>query len=138
MTKMAIKKNPGFLLIEIVVGMAIAMAISLLLINTLHQTQKARTSLDDYVYVYTQAAIINHQLERDLTTAFAPNIILVPTEKIPTTSPTPNSQAKKPETDKTQETDAKKANNKTEKEKKEKTLEKLFYTTEKNKNLDLL
>ncbi len=126
------QKKQGFLLIELIIGMGIAMAITVLLINTLQQTQKARTTLDDYVYVYTQAAIIYHQLERDLITAFAPDIIPVPPEKnspennSSQTADKANSQGKNKETDES------------EKKEKQKTFEKPFYATQKNKNLDVL
>jgi len=124
----------GFLLIELVIGMAIAMAITLMLINVLHQTQKARATLDDYVYVYTQAAIINHQLERDLITAFAPDIILVPIEK----NLAEKSTVEKSTVEKSAENSENEDTSENKKTEKQKDFEKPFYATEKDKNLSLL
>lgn len=137
------QKKHGFLLIELIIGMAIAMAITMILINTLHQTQKARTTLDDYVYVYTQAAILNHQLERDLITAFAPDIIPVPLEKnsensAQTKNAPADNTAKPQEKQKSQDKQDNQDANENKDSKKQKPFEKPFYATEKDKNLDLL
>jgi|GEM_PF-2891808 len=75
-------KKHGFLLLELVISMSLAAIISFTLVNTLYRANKASAALDNTMYVFSHAALAQYQLERDITTAFAPVIQIVETKKM--------------------------------------------------------
>ncbi|MCX5925619.1 MAG: prepilin-type N-terminal cleavage/methylation domain-containing protein [Candidatus Dependentiae bacterium] len=127
------KNNAGFLLIELVIGMAIASVVGLVLTNTLVQTNKYRAKIDDTVYIHSQAAVAQHQLEQDINTAFAPDMQLIAPEDESTPADknaTPDQKATPP----AQKTAASPA-----KKKDEPLIKKIFYGTQNSdNNLDTL
>jgi len=62
----------GFTLIELLVAIAIASVIITLLFNSFLQTTKIVDRIDNTISINTRAALIQHQLEKDIMGAFLP------------------------------------------------------------------
>ncbi len=62
----------GFTLIEVLIATAIASIAGLLLTNAMFQIQRSRTYVDRYTDLYSRAALVHHQLTRDISGAFIP------------------------------------------------------------------
>lgn len=72
--------HAGFTLIELIIAVALSSIVSLVLINALYQMSRFRTTVDERVSVYSHAAIIQQQLERDITSAFIPDLVKTSTK----------------------------------------------------------
>lgn len=132
------KRNPGFLLIELIIGLALAATISLLLAGTLFRTNRARMRVDEQMDIYAHAALVQHQLERDLTTAFDPEVHMVPTEspQEPTAGTSTSEQNKETKSESLSDLSAVAL---AKEESPEKSLtQKIFYATNNGDNLDLI
>ena len=62
----------GFVLLEVLLASAIAAMIGVALFNGFFQINKFAGYVDDYVDIYQKAALVQHQLERDIQGAFVP------------------------------------------------------------------
>jgi type II secretory pathway component PulJ len=134
------KQHCGFLLIELIIGMAIAATVSLVLITALYQANQARATIDDRMYIYSQAAILQAQLERDITTAFAPDMKKVVPEQEENAEESAEKD-KKPEDKKSEnpeKSDNPEKGDTGTKNSKEKPLKKIFYATQNAENLEQL
>lgn len=133
--RLALHTRSGFTLIEVLISSAIASLICGILFFAFNQSSKLLPVIDSYTDVYTKAAILNMQLERDLSGVFAPNEYYARQKK--KESPQQKEEAEK----KTQENEKKETAPKDAQssEKKEpKPLEKLFYGITKDDTFDYL
>jgi prepilin-type N-terminal cleavage/methylation domain-containing protein len=80
MKKAGIAIHAGFTLIELIIAIALSSIVSVVLINALYQMSRFRMMVDERVYVYSHAAIIQQQMERDITSAFIPDLIKTSTK----------------------------------------------------------
>ncbi|MDP3889133.1 MAG: hypothetical protein Q8Q25_01160, partial [bacterium] len=110
-------KASGIILIEVLIGTAIAAIVSTLLIGAWYQTNRFSLAVDESVLLYTRASMLAYQLERDISGAFVPELDMQQIEKQPTKEPLAP---------------------KTEQEKKPKPLEKIFYGENSEGQLKLL
>jgi len=62
----------GFTLIEVLLATAIASIAGLLLTNAMFQVQRTRARVDQYTDLFSRAALLQHQLARDISGAFIP------------------------------------------------------------------
>ena len=62
----------GFMLIEVMIASLIATMVAAALFVSINQINKYSLVVDDYTGIYTHAAIVHKQLERDLTGFFIP------------------------------------------------------------------
>ncbi len=65
--------KPGFTLIELLIATFIASILGVLLFSALYQVNRFVPLVDNTTSIYEKAALINAQLERDLSGATAPN-----------------------------------------------------------------
>jgi len=68
---MGMKSRPGFTLMEVVIATAIASVISVLLLQSISQINRTRSQLENRISLYSRAAIVQQQLERDLSGALS-------------------------------------------------------------------
>lgn len=131
-------KKLGFTLIELLISSAIAAVLTGLLFFAFNQSSKLLPVLDSYDDVYTKATLLNTQLERDLSGAFAPIEFYV-RQKKEKEAAAQKQEAEKKEQDEQQKKKAAQQAVETEKPKKEvKPLEKLFHGVSKDGMLDYL
>lgn len=113
----------GFILMEILIGTAISMIVSTLLIGSLYQTNKTQLAVDRFVDVSMQASLLHYQFEHDVIGAFVPIMDLVETATDKEGQPEKEESVKKMSTSLSTE---------------KKALEEVFYGVNKNENLDRL
>ena len=94
-------KQPGVILLQIIIGAASASLVGTILITAWFQTNRAQASVDDRIDIYDRAALLHHQMERDFFGAFAPDFITTTTATpppAPSSKPnvTPNKKAEQP------------------------------------------
>ncbi len=125
----------GFTLIEILVAIALSTMISYMLFAVFFQTNRSMRVVDSYVDVYTKAAIVARQLERDIAGACVPWAQLLPdpmqqpAPKVPA-QPGAKPEDKKPDAESDKKDEAKKSE--------KKKLKKLFYSASEGGNLKTL
>lgn len=110
----------GFTLIELIIGMAISAAVSVVIFVSFNQTQKSSTRIDEIISLDSRVSVLQNQLEKDITGVFVPNsMVPKPNEKV-------EQKAKKESKEKKEEEVAKPDTQK---------VEKLFYSANQGKNL---
>ncbi len=110
----------GIILIDVLIGTAIAALIGTILTSAWFQTNRFSLAIDESISLYTRATLLHHQLEHDITGAFAPmafEIHTTPSDKEVEQNETKTTQADK---------------------KKKKEIEKIFYGINKDGKLDTL
>lgn len=118
----------GFTLIELVIGVMLASMISLVLYQTLNQTNKSTQIIKSTIDLDTTLALVYNQLDKDLSGVYIPRE--EPLATLPTTPKTTTTSAQKSTT--TQEA---KQTTTTQAPYK---FEKIFYATEEKDNLKML
>lgn len=110
----------GFTLIELIIGMAISAAVSVVIFVSFNQTQKSSTRIDEIISLDSRVSILQNQLEKDITGVFVPNsMVPKPNEKA-------DQKAKKESKEKKEEEITKPDAQK---------IEKIFYSANQGKNL---
>lgn len=128
----------GFTLLELLIATLIASILSALLFAALFQVNRYVPVIDNLTGIYEKAAIVNAQLERDLSGVTAPNEFYARQKKV---EPKKGEDAKKESAAKKEDEEKKKAAEakaEADKEKSKKPLEKIFYGVNKESNLDQL
>lgn len=137
--RMCVSKD-GFTLIELLIATFIASILGALLFSALYQVNRFVPVVDNTTAIYEKASLINAQLERDFSGTTAPNEFYY-------RQPEPEKK-KKQETEKKQDEEKKKTEEAKKKEageaeseeksekKPKKPLEKIFYSTNKEGNLE--
>lgn len=129
--------KPGFMLIELIVATLVASMVAAILLAALGQSNRFQMIDDNLIDMSTRIAVISNQLEKDLMGAFIP--MQAEEKKESFAKATEDKQAVKNEqsTTESKETEQKSAQNVPAKEK-PKPIEKIFYSTQKNGQLDTL
>jgi len=130
MIKQRLSPQKGFTLVEILIAMAIASFVIGLLFNGIFQVNRMMKKNDTRINMTRRAALVLHQFQKDIMGVFVP-LEAQPKEEKPET--------KDSTTTTTQQNSQQAAQKSPSKKKKDsKPLTKIFYGTNKNKNLDLL
>ena len=124
--------KPGFMLIELIVASLVASMVAALLLAALAQSNRFQTIDDNLIDLSTRIAVISNQLEKDVMGAF-----------IPVQAEEKKEEPKKqePSNDKAQQDaspDLKGVAQNVPAKEKPKPIEKIFYSTQKNGQLDIL
>lgn len=125
----------GFTLIELLIATAIAAMLAVLLFASLYQINRYIPVIDTTTDVYEKAALLNAQLERDLSGVTVPNEYYVRQGGQQEGQP---EQKKKDEAGKKETEDQKKKKENEQEVKPKKPLEKIFYSVNKEGVLDQL
>ncbi len=122
-------KFSGFTIIELIIAITIASMLAIVLFSSFYQTNRTSLDVNNMISFDLRASILQNQLEKDINGAFIPNIETIK-EKVEEKKQQPE---KKGETEK-KETEQKKIKE----EEKPQQLEKVFYSINKEKNLNEL
>jgi prepilin-type N-terminal cleavage/methylation domain-containing protein len=114
-----LRSNPGFTLVELLIATAVASILGAFLFAAVYQINRGVPRIDTLTYVNEKAAILNAQLERDLSGVTVPNEFYARQKSSSGTQPT--EQSKEPQSSK-----------------QKKPLEKFFYGTQKEGQFDQL
>lgn len=120
----------GFMLIELIIATLIASLIAGVLFAMLFQSARVQSSVDNVIDLSTRVGVISNQLEKDLSGAF------IPAQSLDTSLAGTLGTSGKDKNDKQQD-EQKAAQNVPAKEK-PKVIDKIFYSTNKNGQLDTL
>ena len=132
--------KPGFSLVELLIATFIASILGALLFTALYQVNRFVPRIDNTSLVYEKAALLNTQLERDISGVTAPNEYYYRLPE-PEKKGKKDSDLKQDSAKKKSEAEKKQAAEQApeEKEKKsQKPLERVFYSTNKDGNLNQL
>ena len=134
--------SSGFSLVELLIATFIASILGALLFTALYQMNRFVPRIDNTTAVYEKAALVNAQLERDISGATAPNEYYYRLPEPEKKATLRQAQDEKGEKKKGEEEKKKRESEKKEKEegekKAQKPLEKVFYSTNKDGNLNQL
>ena len=128
----------GFMLIELIVSTLIASMVAGILLTALAQGTRFQTAVDNTVDTSLRIGIVSNQLEKDLMGAFVPTQAetIKKEEGEDQDEEAPAAETNKPDAKKPDE--KKSDEKKGEKKEKPKPIEKIFYATNKEGNLDTL
>jgi prepilin-type N-terminal cleavage/methylation domain-containing protein len=127
-------KNPGFSLVELLIASLIASILSGLLMSAIYQINRFVPVIDSTTAIYENIALINAQLERDLSGVTAPNEWYL-RQKKPQQKNAASKQDQKKEDEEEQAEENAAAGAPA---KQQRPLEKIFYSTNKGGMLDQL
>jgi len=122
----------GFTLIEILIAIALSSIVATMLFSVFFQANRSARVVDSYVDMYTKAALVARQFERDISGACVPWSLFLPDPaQQPTPPPAPipgKTIPQKPEPEKPAEPE----------ESKKKQLKKIFFSSSEGSNLKIL
>jgi type II secretory pathway component PulJ len=121
--------KPGFMLIELIVASLVASMVAVLLLAALSQSNRFQMIDDNMIDISTRVAVISNQLEKDVMGAFIPVQSEEKKEEAKKSSVPEASKDKSSEKQEEQKAPAKES---------PKPIEKIFYSANKNGQLDAL
>ncbi len=130
-------KHKGFTLIEVMLAIAIASVLSGILLTSVFQSNQVIKIINNIMDYNITATALTHQLSKDIRGAFVPlSVQLLQKQKQSVSAKaTPDKQDKKNKMGNAKKTPPKKP---PEKKQKLPKIEKIFYSSQKNNNLDVL
>lgn len=129
--------KPGFMLIELIVASLVASMVAAILLAALAQSNRFQMIDDNLIDVSTRIAVVSNQLEKDVMGSFIP----VQAEEKKEEQKKQQKETEQPSSAKTTKgtaADSKETAQKSPEKEKPKPIEKIFYSTQKNGQLDTL